>query len=127
MIDEGRALFVQIAESVEDSIVDGSLAEDSRAPSTNELAAFYRINPATAAKGVNMLVDKGVLVKRRGVGMFVAVGARESLRAERRAAFADRYLDPLLAEARTLGLDADDLVRLLREGTHATVPEGDAR
>ncbi|EIC06427.1 regulatory protein GntR HTH [Microbacterium laevaniformans OR221] len=127
MIDEGRALFVQIAESVEDSIVDGSLAEDSRAPSTNELAAFYRINPATAAKGVNMLVDKGVLVKRRGVGMFVAVGARESLRAERRAAFADRYLDPLLAEARTLGLDADDLVRLLRERTHATVPEGDAR
>lgn len=127
MIDEGRALFVQIAESVEDSIVDGSLAEDSRAPSTNELAAFYRINPATAAKGVNMLVDKGVLVKRRGVGMFVAVGTRESLRAERRAAFADRYLDPLLAEARTLGLDADDLVRLLRERTHATVPEGDAR
>lgn len=127
MIDEGRALFVQIAESVEDSIVDGSLAEDSRAPSTNELAAFYRINPATAAKGVNMLVDKGVLVKRRGVGMFVAAGAREYLRAERRAAFADRYLDPLLAEARTLGLDADDLVRLLRERTHVTVPEGDAR
>lgn len=127
MIDEGRALFVQIAESVEDSIVDGSLAEDSRAPSTNELAAFYRINPATAAKGVNMLVDKGVLVKRRGVGMFVAAGAREHLRAERRAAFADRYLDPLLAEARTLGLDAADLVRLLRERTHATVPEGDAR
>ncbi len=44
MIDEGRALFVQIAESVEDSIVDGSLPEDTRAPSTNELAAFYRIN-----------------------------------------------------------------------------------
>ena len=57
MIEEGRALFLQIAESVEDSIVDGSLAEESRAPSTNELAAFYRINPATAAKGIAMLVD----------------------------------------------------------------------
>ena len=76
MIDEGRPLFVQIAESVEDSIVDGSLGDDDRAPSTNELAAFYRINPATAAKGVNMLVDKGILVKRRGIGMFVAPGAR---------------------------------------------------
>lgn len=127
MIDEGRALFVQIAESVEDSIVDGSLAEDSRAPSTNELAAFYRINPATAAKGVNMLVDKGVLVKRRGIGMFVAVGAREQLRTERRAAFATRFIQPLLAEARTLGLSPDDLAALVREQASTPTPEGDAR
>ncbi|APZ35541.1 GntR family transcriptional regulator [Microbacterium aurum] len=115
MIEEGRALFLQIAESVEESIVDGSLPEDTRAPSTNELAAFYRINPATAAKGVNMLVDKGVLVKRRGIGMFVAVGAREQLLAERRSAFADRFITPLLAEARTLGLSADDLTALIHE------------
>ena len=74
MIEEGRALFLQIAEGVEDSIIDGSLSEESQAPSTNELAAFFRINPATAAKGVNMLVDKGVLYKRRGIGMFVAAG-----------------------------------------------------
>ena len=75
MIEEGRALFLQIAESIEDQIVDGSLAEESQAPSTNELAAFYRINPATAAKGVSMLVDQGVLYKRRGIGMFVAAGS----------------------------------------------------
>lgn len=115
MIEDGRAIFLQIAESVEDSIVDGSLVDDSRAPSTNELAAFYRINPATAAKGIAMLVDKGVLVKRRGIGMFVAPGARDRLRAERRAAFADRYIQPLLAEARTLGLSPDDLAHLVRE------------
>ena len=52
MIEEGRALFLQIAEGVEDSIIDGSLPEEAQAPSTNELAAFFRINPATAAKGV---------------------------------------------------------------------------
>lgn len=115
MIEEGRPLFLQIAESVEDSIVDGTLAEDEQAPSTNELAAFYRINPATAAKGIAMLTDKGVLIKRRGVGMFVAAGARKQLLTDRRSAFADRYLDPLLAEARTLGLTADDLGQLLRE------------
>jgi len=115
MIDEGRALFLQIAESVEDAIIDGSLEEEAQAPSTNELAAFYRVNPATAAKGIAMLTDKGVLVKRRGIGMFVAPGARELLVGERRAAFADRYLDPLLAEARTLGLGPDDLAQLLRE------------
>ena len=123
MIEEGRALFLQIAESVEDSIVDGSLPEEGRAPSTNELAAFYRINPATAAKGVNMLVDSGVLYKRRGVGMFVAPGARDRVLSDRREAFADRYLEPLLAEAARLGLSADTLTSLIRErAEHHTPP-----
>ena len=115
MIEEGKALFLQIAERIEDQILGDSLEEESQAPSTNELAAFYRINPATAAKGVSMLTDKGVLYKRRGIGMFVATGAREMLLTERRSAFADRYIDPLLTEARTLGLGADDLTALLRE------------
>ncbi len=120
MIDEGRALFLQIAESVEDSIIDGSLPEEGQAPSTNELAAFYRINPATAGKGVNMLVDKGVLYKRRGIGMFVAPGARDLLLAERRTAFADRFVEPLLVEARKLGLGPDDLASLIRDRSSAS-------
>ncbi|HTN55346.1 MAG TPA: GntR family transcriptional regulator [Microbacterium sp.] len=115
MIDDGRPLFLQIAETIEESILDGTLPEESQAPSTNELAAFYRVNPATAAKGVTVLTDKGILLKRRGIGMFVAAGARALLLAERRTAFARRYIDPLIAEARTLGLDADDLASLLRE------------
>ncbi len=118
-MDEGRALFLQIAEQVEDSIVDGSLPEEAQAPSTNELAAFYRINPATAAKGVNMLVDSGILYKRRGIGMFVATGAREALLAKRRAAFAESFVRPLLAEAARLGLDADDVAALIR--SHAPI------
>ncbi|PCE15672.1 GntR family transcriptional regulator [Microbacterium sp. SZ1] len=120
MIEEGKPLFLQIAEQIEDSIIDGSLPEETKAPSTNELAGFYRINPATAAKGVAMLTDKGVLYKRRGIGMFVAEGAREIVLGERRAAFADRYLDPLLAEARTLGLSASDLAALLTERAAST-------
>ena len=119
-------LFVQIAEDIENSIIDGSLAEDAQAPSTNELAAFYRINPATAAKGITMLTDKGVLYKRRGIGMFIAPGARDLLLGERRAAFATRYLDPLIAEARTLGLGPDDIARLLQERA-ATTMEGTSR
>jgi GntR family transcriptional regulator len=115
VIEEGKAIFLQIAESVEDAIIDGSLPEEGQAPSTNELAAFHRINPATAGKGVNMLVDKGVLYKRRGIGMFVAPGARDLLLAERRTVFADRFVEPLLAEARKLGLGADDLTDLIRD------------
>ena len=128
MIEEGRALFLQIAEGVEDSIIDGSLAEESQAPSTNELAVFFRINPATAAKGVNMLVDKGVLQKRRGIGMFVAAGARDLLLRERRRAFADRFVDPLLVEARKLGLGAEDLAALIRDraASAATSPATDS-
>ena len=104
MPDENTPLFVQIADAVEDSIIDGSLAEGRQAPSTNELAAFYRINPATAAKGVNQLVGKQILFKQRGVGMFVSPGAREQLVNERRRGFVERFIDPLLAEANRLGL-----------------------
>ncbi|HWI31159.1 MAG TPA: GntR family transcriptional regulator [Microbacterium sp.] len=121
MIGEGRALFIQIAEQLEDSIIDGALAEDAQAPSTNELAAFYRINPATAAKGIGILVDKGILYKRRGVGMFVSIGAREVLLRERREAFAIRFVDPLLTEARTLGLGPDELAALIRDRSAAAL------
>jgi GntR family transcriptional regulator len=113
-LDEGTPLFVQIAGQLADDIVDGQLAEGARVPSTNELAAFYRINPATAAKGINMLVDDGVLEKRRGVGMFVAAGAREQLLAVRRKLFAEQYVDPMVAEANRLGIDSDTLVSLVR-------------
>lgn len=126
MIDEGRPLFLQIAEAIEASILDGTLAEDGQAPSTNELAAFYRINPATAAKGVAMLTDKGILLKRRGIGMFVAPGARAILLAERRTTFAERYIDPLIAEARTLGLGPEDLTALLHERVALTATSGTA-
>ena len=115
MVDEGRAIFLQIAQAVEDSILDGTLAEETQAPSTNELAAFHRINPATAAKGINLLVDKGVLYKQRGIGMFVAAGAREVLLAERRTAFADRFLEPLLAEAHAIGLSSGDVADLIHQ------------
>jgi DNA-binding transcriptional regulator YhcF (GntR family) len=113
-LDDGTPLFVQIAEQLADDIVDGVLAEGGRVPSTNELAAFYRINPATAAKGINLLVDEAVLEKRRGIGMFVAAGARDQLRAGRRKRFAEQYIDPMLAEAARLGIDTETLVSLIQ-------------
>ncbi|WP_139722188.1 GntR family transcriptional regulator [Serinicoccus chungangensis] len=123
MMEEGRPIFLQIAESIEASIVDGSLSEEERAPSINELAAFHRINPATAAKGVNQLVDDGVLYKRRGVGMFVADGARARLLARRTQDFAAAYVDPLLAEARRLGLGPRDVADIIAERSATTRKE----
>src|ERR1017187_4160629 len=108
MLDEGAPIFSQIAERLSEEIAEGGLTEGERVPSTNELAAYYRINPATAAKGINVLIDGGLLEKRRGIGMFVATGARERLLGERRKRFAERYVDPLAAQARRLQVRADE-------------------
>jgi GntR family transcriptional regulator len=113
VLDDGAPIFSQIAERLADDIAEGALAEGARVPSTNELAAFYRINPATAAKGINLLIDQGLLEKHRGVGMFVASGARERLLEARRQRFAERYIEPMVAEAGRLGIDADALVALI--------------
>lgn len=114
-MDDGRPLFVQVAEQIEATVLDGSLPEGERAPSTNELAAFYRINPATAAKGVNLLVERGVLEKRRGLGMFVAEGAHGLLKGGRQQSFADDFIDPMLTEARSLGLSSQQLIDLIHQ------------
>ncbi|QKW17431.1 GntR family transcriptional regulator [Verrucosispora sp. SN26_14.1] len=112
-MEDGRPIFLQIAELLENSILDGTLAEEAQVPSTNELAAFHRINPATAAKGVNKLVDDGTLYKKRGIGMFVSSGARATLRGRRRDEFARQYVQPLVAEARKLGIDPAELKSMI--------------
>jgi DNA-binding transcriptional regulator YhcF (GntR family) len=124
-LDEGTPLFGQVAERLAAEIADGGLAEGERVPSTNELAAYYRINPATAAKGINLLADDGLLEKRRGIGMFVAAGARRRLLAQRREQFAERYVRPLLTEATRLGIDNAELFALIKEyGQFADAPGG---
>ena len=115
MMDEGRPIFLQIAEQIENSVIDGSLPEEGQVPSTNELAAFHRINPATAAKGVNQLVDDGTLYKKRGIGMFVSPGAQAKLRQRRREQFAEQYVQPLLTEAAKLGIAGSELMALIEQ------------
>jgi GntR family transcriptional regulator len=118
VLDDGAPIFTQIAERLVEEIAEGVRAEGERVPSTNELAAFYRINPATAAKGLNVLIDSGLLEKRRGIGMFVAAGARGRLIGQRRQYFVERFVEPLVAEAGRLGIDDETLVSLIRETSH---------
>ena len=106
-------LFVQVARLVEDLVVDGTLAPGERAPSTNELAAFHEINPATARKGLGLLVDAGILEKRRGLGMFVTPEARGQALKARRERYAGDYLAPVIDEAVRLGYDRDTLHTLI--------------
>lgn len=108
-----QPLFRQIAALIEESILDGTLAEGSRAPSMNELADFHSINPATARHGLQVLVDDGILAKKRGVGTFVRPGARDSIVKARQKDFAKEFVAPLVDEAARLGLKRIDVHELL--------------
>jgi GntR family transcriptional regulator len=108
-----KPIFVQIAEKIEESILDGSLQEGDQVPSTNELAKFYQINPATAGKGINLLVDQNILFKKRGIGMFVAEGARETILTKRKSNFFQDFIIPLKKEAEKLGITTEEIIQLL--------------
>jgi DNA-binding transcriptional regulator YhcF (GntR family) len=108
-------IYLQIARMLEDDILRGVYREEEQVPSTNELARAFRINPATAAKGINLLAASGVLYKRRGIGMFVAPGAEEAVKAQRRAAFYDGYVLPLVREGRSLDLSEEAMLDMVRK------------
>ncbi|PZM62375.1 GntR family transcriptional regulator [Paenibacillus dendritiformis] len=116
LIDDDRPIFVQIAERIEDDIIEGRLPEESPVPSKNQFASFYQINPATAAKGVNLLADEGILYKKRGIGMFVAAGARALLLAKRKEKFYEQYVVTMIREAEKLGMTTDQLIDMIRRG-----------
>ncbi|UKS26453.1 GntR family transcriptional regulator [Paenibacillus sp. HWE-109] len=119
MMDDSRPIFVQIAERIEDDIIEARMPEETQVPSTNQFAAFYQINPATAAKGVNLLVDQGILYKKRGIGMFVAEGARMKLMEKRKELFYEQYVVTMVKEAEKLGITVEQLTEMVRRGEKA--------
>ena len=114
LLSQDKSIYLQLSEMIETDILRGILLEEERVPSTNELAKLYTINPATAAKGINLLVDEGILYKKRGIGMFVAKGAKEQIIARRRDAFYENYVKALLEEAKSLGISSDQLIEMIR-------------
>ena len=119
ILTQEKSIYLQIAEMIETDILRDILLEEERVPSTNELAKLYAINPATAAKGVNILVDEGVLYKRRGIGMFVSAGAKEAILSRRKNEFYDNYVKKLLEEAASIGLGKEEVIQLIQSGNEA--------
>jgi DNA-binding transcriptional regulator YhcF (GntR family) len=115
-MDDSRPIFMQIAERIEDDIIEGRLSEESQVPSTTQFASFYKINPATAAKGVNLLVDENILYKKRGIGMFVAKGAKARLIEKRKESFYEQYVVAMIREAEKLGITKEQLTDMIRRG-----------
>ena len=123
MFDGRDPIYLQIADQVRADVAAGRLGEEEQVMSTTQYATTFRINPATAAKAFAELVGEGLLYKRRGVGMFVAAGARERLLAQRRERFFAEVVDPVAAEAAVLGIPLDAVVDRLRTATTpATTP-----
>ena len=113
ILTQEKSIYIQIKEMIEDDVLRDVLLEEERVPSTNDLARLYAINPATAAKGVNLLVDEGILYKKRGIGMFVATGAKAQIQGKRREQFYDNYVKSLMAEAMSLGITKKELVAMI--------------
>ena len=109
-LTDNQSIYLQISQMIETDILRGILLEEERAPSSNELAKLYTINPATAAKGLNLLVEEGILYKKRGIGMFVSPGAAEKIRNRRKEEFYHQKIRELLAEARRLGITKAELI-----------------
>ncbi len=110
-----KPIFQQIAEGIEDAILSGAFPEESQIPSITEFSVRYTINPATALKGINLLVDEGTVYKKRGVGMFVSPGAAERLKGKRQQGFYRKFVIPLEREARRLGLSQEETAAMLEQ------------
>ncbi len=111
-----KPIFIQLAEGLEDAILNEAFEEETQIPSTTELSVMYKINPATALKGINMLVDDEILFKKRGIGMFVTAGAKEKILHKRKRSFYDSYILALLTEAEKLGIDRSEIINMIERG-----------
>ena len=114
-LNDQSLIYLQIARMLEDDILRGVYQEEEQVPSTNELARGYNINPATAAKGINLLVADGILYKRRGIGMFVSKGAGDTVKQKRKAAFYDGFVKPLVKEGAPLALTGEEITPMIQQ------------
>jgi GntR family transcriptional regulator len=115
VFDDRSPIYRQIADRIKADVLSGNLDGDEQVMSTNQYAAFYRINPATAAKAFQQLVDEEILYKKRGIGMFVSPTARDTLRARRRETFFADVVDPMVAEARAVGIPIAEVVARIEQ------------
>ena len=112
---ENLPIYIRITEGVKEAILSGELKEEEQIPSTTYLSKKYNINVATVNKAVNVLVDEGLVYKKRGIGMFIKKGAVKALINERKKVFKERYIKATLVEAKRLNIPVEELQQLVKE------------
>lgn len=113
-MDPSLPIYIQISQYIQNEILKGHLSQGDKVPSTNEFARTMQVNPATAGKGLNELVDQGILYKKRGLGMFVTKEALNIVRENRQESFKIDNLPNLVRTARQLNITQDQLIELIR-------------
>ncbi|EGO8597451.1 GntR family transcriptional regulator [Enterococcus faecalis] len=114
-----KPLFQQVADQIAEGIFNGAYLEGEQIPSTTEISKSYQINPATVLKGMNLLVERQLIEKKRGIGMFVLPGAQERVRSVRKEEFLNNEVLEVVAEAKKLGITAEQLKQLIERGYDA--------
>ena len=113
--DSMKPLYIQIAEWLEGEILYENIKEEERIYSQYQLAEMFTINPATAAKGLNILVDENVIYKKRGLGMFVAPNAKDFILTKRRDQILGQMIKELVMEASQLEVSEGELIRMIQQ------------
>ena len=108
-------IYIRIVEGIKDAILEGKVKEESQLASTTYLSREHNINIATVNKAINLLVDEGLVYKKRGIGMFVKKGAKQQLINQRRKEFKDWYVKATLIEAKRLGFTSEELQEIVKE------------
>ena len=112
---ESLPIYIRIVEGIKEAILSGQLKEEQQLPSTTHLSKEFSINIATVNKAINILVDEGLVYKKRGIGMFVAKGALKTLISERKKVFKERYIKATLVEAKRLNIEVEELQEIVKE------------
>jgi GntR family transcriptional regulator len=109
-MSEERPVYLRLRDTIAVMILEGKVREGDPLPSVRSLAAEHGANPLTVAKAYQTFQDEGLVVVRRGVGMFVAQGAAERLLAAERKEFMEQRWPAVTAQIHRLGLDVRDLL-----------------
>lgn len=115
ILNDNEPIFIQIAKAIEDEILSDGIGEEEQIPSTTELSKLYKINPATVLKGINILVDRNILYKKRGIGMFVNKGAKEIIKNDRKDNFKNIHIKELIQEAQKISINKEELIDMIKK------------
>ena len=103
-------VYIKLRGTISAAILRGEYRAGDQLPSVRALAAEHGANPLTVAKAYQTFQEEGLVVVKRGVGMFVAPQAAERLRTTERKDFLENRWPVIVSHMRRLGLDAEDMV-----------------
>lgn len=112
---DDKPIYIQLGAMIEDMILTGALKEGEQVPSTTEISTVYKVNPATALKGINLLVADGIIYKKRGLGMFVQEGAREIIKKKKQKEFYSEFIQQTIETAKKLDIKKEDIINMITE------------